>query len=194
MQVQTYECEETAEETVEMADAAIALIEKMDLHGQKQLIAPPQDGEETRRIPYREMTAEERWVFEAVCPTQTRLREYGRGPIPLRVLQVAAHASELEAFDEIEVWAAEPQRDPDPVLVACIGKQYSDDRRYFLLARWGEELDEWPAMLRKAVEIARAKVKATFAKLKTLIEADAAEVDSLTPEELRSKGTPSYFR
>ena len=194
MQVVTYECEETAEETVEMAEEAMALIQQMGLEGQQQLIAPPTQDEVARRIPYREMAAEEKWVFETVCPYSRKLREYSRSPIPLRVLQVASHAASLGVFAEILVWAAEPQKEPDPVLVACIGDHYSSDLRYFILARWGEALDEWPAMLRKATELFCAKVKAKFAEIRAEIERDCTAIDELSVEELRRKGLPDYYR
>jgi hypothetical protein len=193
MLVETYECEETAEETVEMAAEAVKIIEEMNLEGQHSLIAPKDDGEDAERIPYREMTAEEKWVFELVCPHQEKLRTYGRAPMPVRVLQVAAHAESLGIFTELFVWAAEPQQDPDPVLVARIGDGYSGTR-WFLLARWGEALDEWPALWNKAVAKFRQIVADKFTAIRADMERDAAEAETLSDAELRRKGQPNYYR
>jgi hypothetical protein len=192
MLVQTYECEQTAEETPEMCEEAARIIESLELEGQRKLLVPS-DGEEKGRIPYREMTAEEQWVYSTVCPHACKVQDYSQSPIPVRVLQVAAHADSLGVFDKILVWAAEPQQDPDPVLLGQIGDGYTGTR-WYLFARWGEELDEWPAMLKKAAERFRKKLKATLAEIKVKVEQEIAALDSYDASMLRKKGLPSYYR
>ena len=148
MLVETYECEETATEAPEMSDAALALIDKLGLDGQRSLnvSAEPKEG----RCPYRRMTAEEAFVYRQICPATTNLREYAESPIPLRVLQVAAHADDY--FQKLEVWHVEGITVKDPVLVGVTKDPKATWREArFILARWGEVLDEWPALDRKSV-------------------------------------------
>src|SRR5690606_31479142 len=97
MQVETYEVNETLSDgTVEqMSDPeSLALIEQLGLRGQETLLGKREAGDDVAvvRCPYRRMSAEEQNVFAVVCPQVTSLEEYASGPIPLRVLQVAAHA------------------------------------------------------------------------------------------------------
>src|SRR6476646_5054923 len=71
---------------------AQALIEELDLGGQKSLIRDRDvgEGETVATInPYRVMTLEEERVYRAICPAVTRLERFDAGPIPLRILQVA---------------------------------------------------------------------------------------------------------
>lgn len=159
MQVETYECEETRSEHVECTDEALKLIEELGLAGQKKLNI---DGQPGQRFPYRKMTAEERTVYKEICPTVCRIDAYDAAPIPLRVLQVAAHANPL--FDELEIWATKSADVKDPVLVGIrtLADAYKTKETY-ILARWGEALDEWPAM-----------VKATVAKFRQRMSTQAS--------------------
>lgn len=189
MQVETYECDEIKDETPEMSEEALRLIEELDLDGQRQITAKPDGG--AKRMPYREMTAEERFVFVHICPQQTPLAHYAATPIPVRVLQVAAHAKPL--FDRIIVWHPRTATEPDPVLVGVNGAEYSSDQKTYILARWGEVLEEMPALRR----IALAKWReATVAKLKGI----AAEITSAinwsqeaTLESVISASNPSFY-
>src|SRR4051812_13224919 len=124
MKVETYEAISVDEQNGTVlneivSEEALALIESLGLSGQRGLIDTRKvDGEEVQvRIPYRRVTSEELAVFSALMPNRVDLAAYADGPIPLRVLQVAAHARSLDFFTSgIEVWCPEPGRD-DPVLV-----------------------------------------------------------------------------
>lgn len=91
MLVETFELEEVAEQPPELEAEAVALIEKLGLDGQQT------------RIPYRKMTEEETFVYGILCPMRTPLKKYKEGPIPLRVLQVAAHATDVGMLDRKSV-------------------------------------------------------------------------------------------
>lgn len=160
MQVETYECEETATETVEMTDEARAIIEKLGLSGQEQLSASkPEDDGTTPRCPYRKITGEEDFVYRTICPTAVKLETYSESPIPLRVLQVAAHA--VKFFTYLEVWHAAGVTVKDPVLIGCkqIGDHSWNVERY-ILARWADALDEWPAVVKTALRLFADKARA----------------------------------
>lgn len=137
MKIETYEQSELDADCQPECEAeAVALIEQLGLKGQKQLLKKKSDGE-TGRIPYRQLTIEEAYVYRTLLTKETCLREYGDAPIPLRVLQVAAHAKEL--FDEVQVLSAPTASDlKDPVLIGVAKRGHEKD--LYLLARWGEEL------------------------------------------------------
>lgn len=176
MQVETFECEETRSERVECTGEALALIEQLGLTGQQSLNSNA--GGETR-CPYRKMTKEEMTVYRLLCPAVYSLVSYDSAPIPLRVLQVAAHAKPL--FDELIVWAAESADVKDPVLVGIRVKadQYKT-RETYILARWAEALDEFPALIRQAKEKVRAKFVAKVASLKR----EVAEMEAMALGEV----------
>ena len=174
MLVETYECEELADAQPEVEAGAVELVKQLGLAGQKSLLcpAPAGTGETKLRCPYREMMAEERFVFNLLCPEHVAAERYAASPIPLRVLQVLSHAMSLNFFERIEVWAGASQTVKDPVLVGI--RQRAPDRTWdkvaYILARWGEELDEWPALAAKALrqwrEAAQEKALAITARVK----------------------------
>lgn len=172
MKVETYETISLDEQNGEIvnelvSEEALALITELGLEGQQTLIERTQAGGEevVKRMPYRQITAEERAVYGAVMPYRTELRSYRDGAIPLRVLQIAAHAKEL--FDSLEVWHPEAGRD-DPLLVGY-KKSGQWGRDTYILARWGEELVDFETLRTKARKIIRAKVEADIASAEAKI-------------------------
>lgn len=161
MQVETFECEETATETPEISSEAVALIEKLGLEGQKQLLSPQDD--RTERVPYRQMTKDEIFVYSTLCPRKTTLKRFGDEPMPLRVLQVAAHAQSLGIFSDLFVWHRESSAVMDPVLVGT--RRVNHEDQTFILARWGEVLEEMPALMRQAMEAWRVKLRGQLSEL-----------------------------
>lgn len=154
MQIETYEIEEATTEGREPAEVeavAVQMIEEMGLEGQKRLLKPQkhEDGDTFTRIPYPRMKAEEEKVYSVLFESQVDVGEHDAGIIPLRVLQVVAHARSL--FEEVEVWYPEVH-DPDPVLV---GKRRPPGRTYgwefFLLARWGDVLVPFEELRERAI-------------------------------------------
>lgn len=154
MKIQTYEIEEQLDgPTPEVEAQAAALIEELDLEGQRRLFTKDSGG--ARRFPYPEMTAQELAVYEALFPAHTKIHEYTAGIIPVRVLQVAAHC---RSFCELEVWH-KAMKDPDPLL---IGWTRADPytRRRFLLARWGEALKDFSELVNEARSVIKAEINA----------------------------------
>ena len=164
MLVETYECEEVSKETWKMKKVALDLISKLGLGGQATMCGSI-DGE-TIRSPYREMTKEEHDVWKIICPEEYEIEEYKSSPIPLRVLQVIDYAKGLGIYDKLEIWDKVSSTIKDPILVARKGKSWQEDFQTFILARWGEELDEWPAMLNKAGRMAKEKLLSAIGALK----------------------------
>ena len=181
--VETFECPETAAEPIEATEEAIAIIESLGLEGQQTLIKQPDECEEgfATRNPYRLIRKDERFVYGVLCPKQTLLATYKDSPVPLRVLQVAAHASEF--FTRLWVLHQPEVEEKDPVLIGCGGdSDYSVDwKTAHILARWGEELETFATLLMRAVSVKRDQ-------LVDQAKAASREVDALTDSEILEKG------
>lgn len=162
---------------------AIALIDKLGLDGQRELVLRTEDKSE--RMPYRRMTAEEKWVYEKFLPNKTTLKEYKRDTIPLRVLQIAAHATELNCFNEIKVWY--PKDYTDPLLVGYIKQgQYNFDE--YMLARWGESLRPYKEIKEFVGELFKSQYKGKIKELQKLFEGGLAAIEEMTVDAIIDKG------
>jgi len=163
MEVETYEIEEmTDRSTAAIDEEAISLARELGLGGQEYLIKNTDNGE--TRIPYPRMTAGEVRVYETLYPTKTKVEAYNAGIIPVRVLEVIKHSRDL--FQYLYVWHVS-QHDPDPILVGA-GPSYQE---YFLLARWGDALEQMPALEKRAL-------KKLTADWKSLLKIKKAEVET----------------
>jgi hypothetical protein len=176
MKIQTYEIEETSSEIATLAadGEAMQIIDSLNLVGQLGLTNKETD----TRFPYRKMTKAEREVFGVICPYKTRIENYSDGLIPVRVLQVAAHAAATQHCDWLEIWHPESSDIKDPFLVGRIGSKQSNGYTdsFYLLARWGEELLPFEQMEAIAQKI---KARQLVAKLKGIlaeVQADLATV------------------
>jgi hypothetical protein len=165
MLIETYEEPEIKEESFEQTEEALALIDALELEGQK-----PSEEKAEKRMPYREMKAEELFVFQVLCPVSTSLKKYSRTSLPLRVLQVAAYAKELGVFEELFVWDAADASQPDHVLVGSLKGAPSWHPKICALARWGESLESWPIMLKQALDIKRNQILQAIEKAKKELE------------------------
>ena len=178
-QVETFECTEVSSDGVAPDAATIALIESLGLTGQKSMI----NKEAGLVCPYRKMKADESFAYGVLCGTKTPLKDYCDEQIPLRVLQVAAHANTLDIFTRLEVWHTQNADVKDPVLVGVREKSpYSFE--YFLLARWGEMLEPIATLLKMAAD----KQREVF-----LSEARAALAEAESDIRLIEKAAASDF-
>jgi len=167
-QVETFEVEDASvsEATTLATDAAaLELIEQLGLAGQKSLV----NGETITRLPYRAMEAREALVYRALCDATAKVEDYNAEAIPLRVLQVIAHARDTNLFDGgLQVWYPKIHKVDDPVLVGIkrekhISGSYSwNSDVYYLLARWGKNLQPLEQLEALATNLAR---KTRLAKL-----------------------------
>lgn len=168
MLVETYEVTETNPETgtAEFEPEALALIEELGLEGQQSIISRREaangEGDVATLCPYAEMDATTHRVYQALLPDSMKLGDYDRGPIPLRVLQVAALAERESWFDKLQVWCSPSSADKDPLLVGIRSKPgtYGQETRLFLLARWGEVLQPFEELVELARDRWVAKRKA----------------------------------
>lgn len=147
---------------------AVQLIEELGLKGQHQFLQK-ESGAAVVRFPYRRMTLEESRIFKVICPSETDLQDYSDGPIPLRILQVAAFAKDF--CKKVVVWHPESAVEKDPILVGKMkGRNgWEWEQEDYLLARWGDELvtlDEARELaMTKLAPMVRQKVSSVHARL-----------------------------
>lgn len=154
--VETFHMEEVSvdQRSLEVEPDSIALIERLGLSGQQSLICPPtpqQVVSTSTRIPFRRMKADESIVYQTLCPQRFKVEDYSVQPIPYRVLKLISDCRDNGWFAALQIWDAEQAVVRDPVLVGFTKNGYAQESP-FILARWGEHLDEFPALLKQAVE------------------------------------------
>ncbi len=193
MEVETYEVIETTSAGVECDAEAIKLIEALGLTGQQELVTAP-EGTPTRN-PYRLMTREELHVYKILMPKESRIEAYSDGPIPLRVLQVAAHAKDM--FDWLTVCcpATGPKDNPILIGVKAHATHRSLEKERFILARWGDCLLPFEKMKEKAAAIAREGVIAAMNKVRAEVAATIAGLEGMgdTRALEMANDMPSFF-
>jgi hypothetical protein len=145
MLVETYEVTETVAGVIEDKEAVVKLCTELGLASQLEILNP----EKTEVCPYRLMSEEEYFIYGTLLKSHIKVTSY-ENPIPLRVLQVFAHAKTF--FSEFEVWHSPIH--VDPLLVA---KRSYD--KYYLLARWGDVLESLDKLKIKAINVWRSEKK-----------------------------------
>lgn len=159
--IEDWTCREVADQP-ELEDEAKRIVHDLKLEGQQQLIAACGN-----RVPFKMLTREQNFVFKELCPETSKLDKYNRCAIPTRVLAIAEVASKLGGdtpfFNELVVLDTDAAYDPDPILLGVHYLEgYSWQRQEFLLARWGAELDELPALMNRAADQMRARLMTTW--------------------------------
>ena len=178
MDIETYEVTEVCEKgSTENFEQTKEIINDLDLKGQMKFV----DNETQEVHPYRKLTGQEKLVYETLLPEVTLLKDYDDSIIPLRVLQVAAHALSLGVITEIEVWHTSNADVKDPLLVGTNGKgKYSSDTAYYILARWGDVLENFQVLSENArkmlVDEANAKITTVISQVTALKESIAENV------------------
>jgi hypothetical protein len=192
MLVETYEQTEVdADGVVECEAEALELIEQLGLEGQQKLLSRKEGSDETVRCPYRKMTSEEGFIYGRLLTKHVKLHEYAEGPIPVRVLQVAAHARDM--FDHLYVWSTENADIKDPILIGIKGEAYNGER--FLLARWGDELETLANLAVLACQDWRNECKAKLSDIISDATSRLAGVDSIPDGAIVAgkKTAPAYY-
>lgn len=173
MMFESFEETELQYATGDESECRLALVNKLGLKGQKIETGVP-------LITFPKMTLDQHVIFSFFCPKETELATYSESPVPLRVLEIADKAMG-QGVKCLTVWHPEVVR-TDPILVG----RDNDDRykatTLFLLARWGAELDEWPALLTKFRHAASARVKAVAREAAALAEAiNESGIEAIRP-------------
>ncbi len=148
------------------------------------------DGAVIVRNPYRRMTVEEFRVYDQLFASKTEVSRYGAASIPLRVLQVAAHATTVQEFNKLEVWhPTSSSLDRDPVLVAIASDpDHSWLEEQWILARWGETLVPFEELKERAVRMLATEARATAERLKAFASGVLETLESTVPAYLGGRG------
>jgi hypothetical protein len=188
MLVETYEAHEVEEQTIQDHEECIGLIESLGLIGQKELINP----DKTNKFPYRKMTAEESFVYGLLLPKNCIIEEFKESQIPLRVLQIYAHAKTLEFFTSFEVLFSPNSDEKDPVLIGKKQGNSSWEFQRFLLARWGEVLEPFEELKIKVMKIYREQLKGKYTEAFQEAKSKLASLEEFTDEMLLSDKNKPY--
>jgi hypothetical protein len=186
--VETFEDSEVAAECIEASEEAVQLLESLGAVAQLALVTKAKDSPRQSRMPYREMTAEERFVYGVLCPTKSNIEDYNASPIPLRVLQVAAHAKQTGMFKRLVIWDRESVTVKDPVLVGCTEGEFAWRGKDFILARWGEELEAFAVLAKRATTIWRERAIESIDSITASVAAHRAAITSLTLKQMIERG------
>jgi hypothetical protein len=190
MEVETFEVSElTAEGKLDIEDveAFKTAINDLELDGQKKFL--PDDEGPDKELgpvnPYRKMTKEEHFVYSTVCSAKVDLSRYAESILPLRVLQVAAHANKM--FQDLEVWHAPNADIEDPVLVGINNKGSYGRVSFFLLARWGETLVPFDELKEVAIRMWREKTLNALKTIKQAVDRELKLAEDFNPLAVGSK-------
>jgi hypothetical protein len=160
MMVETFEATEGTENLDEIQD----LIDELGLEGQQKLVHP--SGE---RNPFREMTLEENLVYKTLLPKEIALAAYDRGAIPRRVLEIAR--DNQRHFTELHVWCPLSLKDKDPLLLGVnVNPERTWERKYFMLARWGEALESYEVLKERAAKMSLTLYKQQLEGVRDQVE------------------------
>lgn len=190
-QVETYEVEDASisDATTLAADhEAVELITSLGLKGQEKLI----DAGTVTRLPYRAMEAREALVYGTLFDGRTKVEDYSAEAIPLRVLQVIAHARECGMFDSLIVWHPKTFQVSDPLLLGIkkellypnhenVSYRALSKDVYFMLARWGSALLPLEQLEAMAIDLNRKartiKLTKIASQVKRALEETSDSID-----------------
>lgn len=172
MEIETYEATETtAEGQVEHTPEDMALIAELGLSGQ-QLIT----SDEGEINPYPKITHEQKLVCATLFDQRTKVADYSAGMIPVRILQVIAHAKDVFGIQNIYVYHKPTVEIRDPILVA------GDHGNEYILARWGDALEPWADLMRMAREKYRETYLTTLRRIKAKADSLLTAAETEPPE------------
>jgi len=185
---ETTEIDSSCKDAEAASEEQVELMQELDLTGQLELVSGAgEDGEAPQISPYRLMTDEEYRVYKVLCPETIKPRDFNEHAIPLRVLQVLAHATQLGTLGDIRIWARKSSYIKDPVLVGILS-DYNWDRKIFLLARWGEELRPFEELRTLAGKLLKQTKLAEFLKVLSTAKARVSALGALDDEFVISSG------
>ena len=153
MNVQVYEytgnTECTEAEEVERRELVTEL--GLDITQQEEVISFP------------ELSEVEKRVYTILCPYMESVEKY-TGYIPTRVLRLVKNYK--GHFSKLEIWTDKQQ---DPLLIGITGSTT------FLLARWGDVLEEFSILKDRAILQYKTKRKAKLESKLHSVESDTME-------------------
>ena len=193
--VETFECDEVIHEPVEVAEEAKKLIEEMGLEGQKSFLRKDEKtGLVVPRLPYKVLSAEQLFIVTHLCPTVVNAEDYAASPFPLRILEVIGNCKKFNFFQTVEIHDVESSTVKDPFV---IGVTYPVDNSWnktrYLIARWGNVLEDWSTLLIRACKTHRESLIKQAEEAKVNIVKDLAALPLLTDSQLAKISGINYY-
>ena len=190
--------EVTSKLDAESVEKVRGVVEQLGLKGQEKFLS--EDAPTT--FPYRKMTKEEANVYKLLCPSERKIEEYSDSLIPLRVLQIAAHAKSLDFFKELQVWCPESADFVDPVLVGEREEKRKNSwgdstvTELYILARWGAVLEPFAKLQEIAKQKAMTKLRANLAEIKSKMDNAVDSIESTATRYVNGETvnlSPSFY-
>jgi hypothetical protein len=95
-------------------------------------------------VPFEPMSEPEKRVYQTLCPADDDAKSYSRSTIPTRVLELLDTWGGL--FTKIRIWH---DGKGDPLVVGFTSDSWN--AQPYLLARWGNELLDFPSLRERAI-------------------------------------------
>lgn len=200
LKVRTFEREELAPETAGDLQQSRALVEKMGLAGQSEILGDPADAS----TPPYVLATKRQYRALKMGMTWTPVADYKDSLIPLRALQVAQHALSVNLgvfvchlntrglFDAVAVW--------DVFLVGVRNAKsapHDKDAETYLLAQWGGDLHDWAALEERALAVWTQQMGERLQTVKAEVERAADGIREMATRILEGtenlKGSPHFY-
>lgn len=152
MAIETYLLEENADviTDVELNEEWHQKVSELELEGQKKIVSPGKSP-----IPFPFMNENMLKVYSELCPVKDKVQNYQMSAIPLKALSLIALSQKEMYFDYIEIWHSNTK--PDPIAVGSLipeaDKTKTWNAQKYIIARWGDELESFPELAKKAMDI-----------------------------------------
>ncbi len=155
-------------------------VEKLGLEGQTKFLNQEAKG----TFPYRKITKEESNIYSILCSSRTELKSYGDSLIPLRVLQIAAHADSTGFFKTLYVLHPENGDMSDPILLGVHEEVRQESwgkntiTELYILARWGTVLEPLSKLRELAKQKAIDKIRTNLGEIKQKLDGALNSIES----------------
>ena len=144
---------------------------KLGLKGQLKLV----NKEDASPIPFPVMTDQQNKIYTCLLLQHDAVKDYNKQPIPMRVLSLIALAEKENYFKDIRIWS--DYTAPDPLVVGTVQHgENSWNSTDYVIARWGDELDSLPQLIKKAIEKEKSK---RVAQLKEKVSSCKSQLENL---------------
>ena len=130
-----------------------------------------------QKLEFQLFTKEQAGVYGAICPHKESIEpekiiEY---PFPDRVKEIVNLIQIDQRFYKYEIWHADQYEIKDPILLGRVADpknpSYNWYDKFYLIARWGDELQPFTDLKKKAIAFMKDHSIASALKLKAMVSA-----------------------
>ena len=130
-----------------------------------------------QKLDFALFTREQAGVYGAICPNKDSIEpekiiDY---PLPDRVLEIVKLVQVDNRFYKYEVWKSDAYEIKDPILLGRVRDEknptYTWNDKFYLIARWGEELEQFDKLKTKAINFMKEHSLTKCIKLKAMLSA-----------------------